>query len=68
MKNIYIKPSINITKMMSETSVLASLSKGQVTPETPDSGLPGSDDLISGGNGDNEDAAKKHNAWANWDE
>lgn len=54
--------------MMSETSVLASLSKGQVTPETPDSGLPGSDDLISGGNGDNEDAAKKHNAWANWDE
>lgn len=68
MKRIYCKPSLEIVGMMQETSLLAVLSQGQVKPEAPDSGLSGDGDIEGGGNGDDQEAAKNHNAWSNWDE
>lgn len=68
MKKIYSKPFLEIVEMQQETSLLAALSKGQVDSETPDSGLSGSGEIEGGGNGDDQEAAKNHNAWSNWDE
>ncbi len=70
MKTIYIKPITEVVKMMSETSVLAAISKGEVNSEGDDSNLPstGNGEIPDGGNGDNVDPAKKHNAWANWED
>lgn len=68
MKKIYSKPFLEIVEMQQESSLLAAFSKGQVESEAPDSGLNGAGEIAGGGNGDDQDAAKNHNAWSNWDE
>lgn len=69
MKSLYIKPETRMHIMMPESSILTTLSGGKVKPEASDSDLGDDSDIVNGGNGDNEDAAKKFtfNEWSTWD-
>lgn len=62
-KNRYIKPDIEITLLYAERILAAVSSTSGSDPNGNKTDVPG-----YGGEGDGEDMAKKHNAWATWDE